>query len=63
MASTITTASDTYGFVLANFPVNLITSQKKTGSQSTDAALDLIARKIHYTHIYVLLGSSDVKSL
>ena len=67
MASTISTTSDIRGFVLATFPINLMTSQKKPGSQSTDAAQDLMfnecGRKIHYTQIHVLLGNSNAKSL
>ena len=42
MASTIDTTFDIWGFVLATFPINLVTSQKKPGSQSTDAAQDLM---------------------
>ena len=42
MASTISTTSDIWGFVLATFPTNLMTSQKKPGSQFTYAAQDLM---------------------
>ena len=44
-----------------------MTSQKKPGSQSKDAAQDLMVdecgKQTHYTQIPMLLGNSNAKSL